>query len=370
VTLLPGITDNSSVVSPREGIITAAAHNAPKITDRVGPERASTAGTRVASFDFVKGALVLIMVLYHWLNYFIGLGWGGYRYLRFLTPSFIFITGFLISYVYLSKYSYDAPQLRRRLWLRGLKLLALFLFLNVVANRTLGMRLRLDFGDPGALRDAAYAVFVEGTTRAAFDILVSIAYLLLLAPLVLFVSGRLKIPLWVLAAAAVIAMLLGEYHGFTNPHCEMLSIALVGLATGTLGGDRVAALGRSPIVIAGAYLIYVAAISVWNVPFWLQVPGVCLSVLVLYAIAEAVGSTGLLQKYFVRLGQYSLLAYIAQILILQILRRGLREYVLSGADVATPLAIGIVATVVTVETTIWLRQRSALFDRSYRIVFA
>jgi peptidoglycan/LPS O-acetylase OafA/YrhL len=369
VTLPPGITADSPLVSPREAITTAAAHSAPSITDRVGPEQ-STARTRVASFDFVKGALVLIMVLYHWLNYFIGLDWGGYRYLRFLTPSFIFITGFLISYVYLSKYAYDAPHLRRRLWLRGLKLLALFVFLNVVADRTLGMRLRLDFGDPEGLRATAYAVFVEGTARAAFDILVSIAYLLLLAPLVLFVSGRLKISLWVLAAAAVIAMVLGEYNGFTNPHCEMLSIALVGLAAGTLGSERVAALGRSPLRIAGLYLVYVAAISVWNVPFWLQVVGVSLSLLVLYANAEAAGSKGLLQEYFVRLGQYSLLAYIAQILILQILRRGLREYVLSGAGLAIPLAIGITATVATVETTIWLRQRYALCDWSYRIVFA
>ena len=44
------------------------------------------------ALDFTKGALVLIMVLYHWLNYFYGPRGDVYRYLRFLTPSFIFIT--------------------------------------------------------------------------------------------------------------------------------------------------------------------------------------------------------------------------------------------------------------------------------------
>ena len=55
----------------------------------------STKSQRIPALDFTKGTLVLIMVLYHWVNYFIGNQWGYYRYLRFLTPSFIFITGFM-----------------------------------------------------------------------------------------------------------------------------------------------------------------------------------------------------------------------------------------------------------------------------------
>ena len=90
---------------------------------------------RISALDFTKGALVLIMVLYHWINYFIGLQWPYYRYLRFLTPSFIFVTGFMISNVYLSKYDAADPRLSKRLFTRGLKLMAVFLALN--AARTL-----------------------------------------------------------------------------------------------------------------------------------------------------------------------------------------------------------------------------------------
>ena len=57
---------------------------------------------RISALDFTKGALVLVMVLYHWLNYFVGPQGDFYRYLSFLPPSFICITGFLISHVYLS----------------------------------------------------------------------------------------------------------------------------------------------------------------------------------------------------------------------------------------------------------------------------
>jgi uncharacterized membrane protein len=80
--------------------------------------------------DFTKGALVLFMVLYHWLNYFLGLGRPIYRYLRFLPPSFIFISGFLISNAYLAKYELTDPRLPKRLGVRGSKILGLFVALN------------------------------------------------------------------------------------------------------------------------------------------------------------------------------------------------------------------------------------------------
>ncbi len=86
---------------------------------------------RIPALDFTKGALVLIMVLYHWMNYFLNLSWDLLKYLHFLTPSFIFITGFMVSNVYLSKYAAADPRLSKRLFTRGLKLLAIFLVLNL-----------------------------------------------------------------------------------------------------------------------------------------------------------------------------------------------------------------------------------------------
>src|SRR5689334_8721443 len=92
----------------------------------------SSKSNRISALDFTKGALVLIMVLYHWINYFYGPS--DNRYLRFLTPSFIFITGFLISNVYLTKYGLSNPQLPKRLIQRGLKILGVFAVLNLTRN--------------------------------------------------------------------------------------------------------------------------------------------------------------------------------------------------------------------------------------------
>src|SRR5579872_1694336 len=92
---------------------------------------------RVPALDFTKGALVLIMVLYHWMNYFIIANGSVYKYLRFLTPSFIFITGFLISNVYRAKYDIGGMRVASRLVTRGLKLIGIVLVLNVLENSVL-----------------------------------------------------------------------------------------------------------------------------------------------------------------------------------------------------------------------------------------
>src|SRR5271169_6764755 len=59
-----------------------------------GSETAGSSGSktgRISALDFTKGTLVLVMVLYHWLNYFVGSQGSFYRYLSFLPPSFICI---------------------------------------------------------------------------------------------------------------------------------------------------------------------------------------------------------------------------------------------------------------------------------------
>src|SRR5262245_6271168 len=150
----------------------------------------STPGTgavaRNALFDFMKGALVWVMVMYHWLNYFVSPQGDFYRYLRFLTPSFIFITGFLISYVYLAAGppSHNVPK---RLMQRGLKILGVFIVLNVLRKFVIpASRAGLMPVNPWSLENlvATFAtgnVAAGGTKGAAFNILVPIGYLLLVS---------------------------------------------------------------------------------------------------------------------------------------------------------------------------------------------
>src|SRR5579863_4200491 len=126
-----------------------------------GIERKAAIGlagpTRIDALDFTKGALVLFMVLYHWLNYFFGPHGQYYDYLKFLTPSFIFITGFMISQIQLRRYENSGRSLPKRLFVRGLKLLALFLVLNAIVY-ALPSRFRVPFSLWGeSLRNFSWA---------------------------------------------------------------------------------------------------------------------------------------------------------------------------------------------------------------------
>src|SRR4030095_3840724 len=116
--------------------------------------------------------------------------------LRFLTPSFIFITGFLISHVYLAAYDRDRSRLRNRLLPRGVRLLLLFGVLNLAAGVALQAR------SSGMAPVSWQAIFVTGDGGAAFSILVPIGYFLILAPAVLALSKRARVPLAAFAASA------------------------------------------------------------------------------------------------------------------------------------------------------------------------
>jgi peptidoglycan/LPS O-acetylase OafA/YrhL len=338
----------------------------------VSPQAASAstiaaAGARAVvrddALDFVKGMLVLVMVLYHWLNYYIGLGWFGYRYLRFLTPSFLLITGFLISRVYLRRYAGDSPDLRRRLVQRGAKLLVLFVALNALAWVTSASLL-----DPSLAN--ATAVFVRGTGRAAFDILVPIGYFLMLAPLVLFVSARTGLSLTVPAAAVLLVTIGLNHFDVSNSHLELVAIAFVGLAAGASSDDRIEQTLPRPWVLVAVYVPYLVAITAWNVLYPLQVVGVCLSIMLLYTLGARWKGLPAVFRCIVDLGRYSLLCYIAQIAILQLLRRAVPPTALSGVTVAVPLVACLGLMIGAVYATHLARGRSRVADRLYRTVLA
>jgi peptidoglycan/LPS O-acetylase OafA/YrhL len=118
------------------------------------------------------------------------------------------------------------------------------------------------------------------------------------------------------------------------------------------------------------YLLYVAAITIWNVRFPLQVVGVCLSVMLIYTIGARWGTHGLPQRCVVELGKYSLFSYVTQIAALQLLRRGLRGADLTGAELLVPFALALAATILAVQLVVTVRARSAVADSLYRTVFA
>lgn len=327
---------------------------------------------RNIALDFTKGALVLIMVLYHWLNYFVGTEGAYYRYLRFLPPSFICITGFLVSSIYLARYQNADQRLFRRLAGRGMRLLALFIALNVLISLLpsgggFANRLMLQFS-PATL----YSVYVSGNSNGervvAFYILVSISYLLIASSFLAIISRRYKYVFHLATVLSLAAVALLGISGQSSQTLELLAIGLLGVSIGYIPMSRLEDAARKPFLIAGVYLLYLAAITVWNTPFYLETVGVLITLLLLYAIGVISGCRGALAQTIAFLGRYSLFGYITQIAVLRLLHVAMgRELGIAG--LAISLAAGAALTTLSVWCVDRARSISPLINRAYSLVF-
>ncbi len=332
--------------------------------------------SRNPALDFTKGALVLIMVLYHWMNYFYGPH--DSRYLRFLTPSFIFITGFLISFVYLSKYQVTGTKLPKRLLQRGGKILGVFVLLNIV-------RIPLVFGsfytkqDPSEMSPikSLFDVYVIGSgvgggqsKAVAFFILIPIGYLLILSALLTFAYKIYPHAFHITCLFFLLCIVAMAIQGMQSPNLELVTIGLMGVVCGFLSSNRVENSLRRPFILGALYILYLVAITVWNAIYPLQIVGVLLSLMILYAIGQTEGQPGFIKSIIILLGKYSLFGYISQIAILQVLRRSLIYLDQESLVLFFSFGLAIALTILSVEALDWVRLRVPSVDKVYGAVFS
>ncbi|WP_109484798.1 acyltransferase family protein [Occallatibacter savannae] len=327
---------------------------------------------RIAALDFTKGALVLFMVLYHWVNYFIGLEWPYYPYLRFLSPSFIFITGFMVSSVYLSRQRVESFDITKRLVTRGLKILLIFVLLNV------GRILALPVLSPGSSafrqvdEQSIVAAFLTGnfTTKiVSFSILVPIGYLLVFSGLLIPLFRRFRWTSYVVFALFFLAASGLELMELPSMNLEILSIGMMGVVMGAIPMEKINKAVSHWFAIGIAYALYTVAITRYGVPFLLQIAGTFLTLIVLYAIGLFSSEKSRVRGTIDLLGKYSLFGYIFQIVILQLLaalfrHRGPDAYVLAGTFFGA-----FVLTIAGVEVLDRARHAAAGIDRAYKLVF-
>jgi uncharacterized membrane protein len=360
---------NSSQSQERFSAAQAITEGTPRVLETTG-KAAPAATTRIAALDFTKGALVLFMVLYHWLNYFLGPGGISYRFLRFLPPSFIFITGFLVSNVYLARYAATDSRIPKRLSVRALKILGVFIVLNLaIAFLVTGIR---------NLNASSYlSVFVLGNVHivgigkvAAFSILVPISYLLLLSAVLLVPYRSFKHTFHFVLATFVIGIVVLSALGYRSNNLEMVSVGLLGLILGFGSVDEINSYVRHPYILGVAYAAYLALLSVWEPNFLVHTVGVCLSVMVLYLLGTTRVAGSRIGSQIVLLGRYPLFSYIAQIAILQIMKRSLMFVELGVGQLIMTLAVAVALTLLSANVLELLRKKSRVIDRGYRFIFA
>jgi len=332
---------------------------------------------RVAALDFTKGALVLFMVLYHWLNYFVATQGEFYRYLRFVTPSFIFITGFLVSNVYLSRYEIADSQLPKRLMHRGLKILGLFVVLNVIIgflfSDSYDGKIHFDLLSPRNMM----AIFVTGDAyvpgigkAAAFHILVPISYVLLLSAALLVTCRVWRYTFHAACALSMLGVLVLRFKAIQSANLELLAIGLLGVIIGYVPLEKINNIIGHPYTLVAAYLCYAGAITVWNVVYPLQVVGVCLSLLLMYLVGAKSGEPGRIRRHVIVLGKHTLFGYIVQIAVLQLIFRSLRHVNVEVGVAGISFVEAFALTVLAVEAVDRVRARSTTVERLYKTVFA
>jgi peptidoglycan/LPS O-acetylase OafA/YrhL len=332
--------------------------------------------SRVSALDFTKGALVLIMVLYHWIDYFIGSTLELFRYLRFLTPSFICISGFLISSVYLAKYDIRDNRIPKRLAERGLKILGIFVALNLLIGFLFrdSSNGRMVFASISSLEN----IFIAGNTvvpgvgkAAAFIVLVPISYLLLFSAGLMIVCRYFKYAFQAVFLSCLVAIGALYLQGMQSGNLELLAIGFLGVIIGYVPFDKVNRVVAHTYLLVFGYICYLAAVTLWNVIYPLQIVGVCLTLALIYLVGVRTAEPGgVAKRIVVLLGKYSLLGYIVQILILQLLRKGLRLFEPGPALLAISFLAAVLLTILAVAATNTLRAKSTVVDGMYRAVFS
>jgi peptidoglycan/LPS O-acetylase OafA/YrhL len=332
--------------------------------------RARIAKDRDLGLDFVKGFLVVVMALYHGMNYFSSVPAGYYGYLRFVNGSFVFISGYVVAAFYADQASNDRYAAFRRLAYRGIKLLCIFTVLNLAISALGVTNYRaVTFGLPDYLASAADIYGSGQAHQIAFRILVPISYVLMVSGLYL-VSQRSQA---VLVALTIVAALLWNFFTPLVANVFFVLTGLVGLSFGLLlkQQDPLQHRARSwPLIVLG----FVALASVMN---WLSGNvlaygvGVGLLLKLAYDGSALLAKEGRAYRWLVLLGKYSLVSYIVQIAFLFALHRALR-----GIQIApvVELALAFFATCAFLLAACLaiehLRHRFRLVERTYRLVFA
>jgi len=163
-----------------------------------------------------------------------------------------------------------------------------------------------------------------------------------------------------------------NFVGLQSANLELITIGLMGVITGYLPIEKVNALVRHPYLLSIAYVLYLGAITLWNVIYPLQIVGVYLSLMIIYLLGLKSGEPGKVRAVVVLLGKYSLFGYIAQIAVLQFLRQGLNHIDIdSGVPVlGLSFVLAFALTILSVEIVNRARAGSTTVDKLYKTVFA
>ncbi|MGC4097235.1 MAG: hypothetical protein QM706_08980 [Nitrospira sp.] len=162
-----------------------------------------------------------------------------------------------------------------------------------------------------------------------------------------------------------------DLNGYPSPNLSLIAIGILGMAFGFNPIHKVTNWSRHLPMVIGLNVACNLAISIWQENYVLQVISVGLAVMLIYLVGEKGMGCDQFRDMMVLLGKYSLFSYIAQIGLLQLLRRGLLPLNFSAWILLTISFIAAFAlTIATVSLTHHVRRKSSIADWFYAVAFS
>ena len=269
---------------------------------------------RDISLDYVKGILVISMVIYHIMNYFTNTGAKEFEHVRFVTGSFIFISGYIISYFYERRFFSNKSLISRRIIFRGLKLLAIFTMLNVLILLT-------GFSNPNKptssivqILNNLHNIYIFGDKRlSSFQILLPISYNLILFPL-LFLFKKKFISILIFFLTFLL------FYSILGVNFVIFDLMLIGITGFYIGVIKVKSNKlyniENKFLILTIITVCIYYFKIFDINLLTYIIGVTIILKLIYNFSITINLNSLINKNVILLGKYTLICYIAQIIFL------------------------------------------------------
>lgn len=330
---------------------------------------------RNSGIDFTKGFLVIVMVAYHTLNYFLEGRPLIYAYLYYVTQAFVFFSGFLCGSIYLDKFKTNKKYVCNRLFVRGLKLIALFSIVNLGIHLFLKENYNGEpFGLDLFLKNFGSMLLRGGAMGMSMEILIPIAYVLLTSILLLHLT-RYRYVLYISFVLLTIILSYFDIELPYNANCMLFGIG--GFFTGLISMDAREYLNNKYIKFMGVLLllIYFSVVIPLGIDVRYSLLGFFIYINVVVANLFLLGSylspSRIITRNIITFGQYSLYLYLAQIFFLQICHQIIRtESTSLGIEHGLIFVAINLLLVLSCYTADYLRSKNQLVDRLYHFVFS
>jgi len=326
---------------------------------------------RDINLDFTKGVLVITMVLHHSMTYFAYISiYSKYiKYLYFVTGAFVFISGFIISSIYLNKYNIHETNIYRRLVSRGSKLLIICMILNILSMIINSSKSALNYETCSGFI-GQFFLFGDWST-IAFSLLIPIAYTLFLSGLLIYaLQYHLNIIIYVSLSFFIYCSIM-FYDNKEAYYLRFITIGLCGLAAGLLSKERIEVFIDQKLLIFIAYLAYIVYISIYKQYYAIYVIGIIITLIFIYKSSRCL--LKIKHNIFdgiLLIGRYSLMLYIFQIFILQLLHRTTLLFLTQANNFCAAFLFTSLTMFIFAKLLDYLRSKSEIINKTYKVIFA